>query len=69
MLLHEVADALESARAKFHGLAAALSGHINGTCQVDLEKIKDILQEGNKEASEVIQELHKNGQYQPPWAR
>ena len=44
--LHEVADALERARAKFHGLAAAVFGHLDGGNKIDLGKIANLSARG-----------------------
>jgi hypothetical protein len=55
----EVAAALEAARAKFHGLAAAIRGHLDGHYKIDLERFYTLLQEGNENASQALEMYRK----------
>lgn len=45
--VEKLMEALEAARAKFHGLSAAVALHLEGKITLDLEKLRELLQDGS----------------------
>lgn len=47
-------DALERARAKFHGLSCAVALHLRSEDRLDLEGLLEILREGNRQCADAL---------------